>query len=212
MRTMRIAVAGATGNIGARTVAVLEQSGHEVVRVSRTNHLRRVARKAAIASPRPSAGTGFSADHRECRNSRTCACPAGQGLFPPWCAPRVIAGRGAGERPASPLRPGGTGQGKAGRVNASESVPVRKGVRRTGAPLCCWRPSFPGRSGGSPTTSGRGAGSDDQNANHPPLSDEDARSRVQREIFARQGQSDFRESLIRAYRVRRDRVHRDPGP
>ena len=36
MRTMRIAVAGATGNIGARTVAVLEKAGHEVVRISRS--------------------------------------------------------------------------------------------------------------------------------------------------------------------------------
>jgi hypothetical protein len=34
---------------------------------------------------------------------------------------------------------------------------------------------------------------------HPPISDEDARRRVLREIFARQGQSDFRDSLIRAY-------------
>jgi uncharacterized protein YbjT (DUF2867 family) len=34
--TMRIAVAGATGNIGARTVAVLEQAGHEVLRISRS--------------------------------------------------------------------------------------------------------------------------------------------------------------------------------
>ncbi|MCZ7416165.1 MULTISPECIES: SDR family oxidoreductase [unclassified Streptomyces] len=33
---MRIAVAGATGNIGARTVALLQQRGHEVVRVSRS--------------------------------------------------------------------------------------------------------------------------------------------------------------------------------
>jgi uncharacterized protein YbjT (DUF2867 family) len=33
---MRIAVAGATGNIGARTVAVLERGGHEVVRISRS--------------------------------------------------------------------------------------------------------------------------------------------------------------------------------
>ncbi|MFE0516895.1 SDR family oxidoreductase [Streptomyces sp. NPDC058964] len=33
---MRIAVAGATGNIGSRTVAVLEQAGHEVVRISRS--------------------------------------------------------------------------------------------------------------------------------------------------------------------------------
>ncbi|MFE0450933.1 SDR family oxidoreductase [Streptomyces sp. NPDC058914] len=33
---MRIAVAGATGNIGARTAAVLEQAGHEVVRISRS--------------------------------------------------------------------------------------------------------------------------------------------------------------------------------
>jgi uncharacterized protein YbjT (DUF2867 family) len=34
--TMRIAVAGATGNIGARTATVLEQAGHEVVRISRS--------------------------------------------------------------------------------------------------------------------------------------------------------------------------------
>ncbi|MEJ3741969.1 NAD(P)H-binding protein [Actinomycetes bacterium KLBMP 9797] len=33
---MRIAVAGATGNIGNRTVAVLERAGHEVVRISRS--------------------------------------------------------------------------------------------------------------------------------------------------------------------------------
>lgn len=33
---MRIAVTGATGNIGARAVAVLESSGHEVVRISRS--------------------------------------------------------------------------------------------------------------------------------------------------------------------------------
>jgi uncharacterized protein YbjT (DUF2867 family) len=33
---MRIAVAGATGNIGARTVAALERDGHDVVRVSRS--------------------------------------------------------------------------------------------------------------------------------------------------------------------------------
>jgi uncharacterized protein YbjT (DUF2867 family) len=33
---MRIAVAGATGNIGARTVAVLERDGHDVVRLSRS--------------------------------------------------------------------------------------------------------------------------------------------------------------------------------
>ncbi|MGV0741689.1 SDR family oxidoreductase [Mycolicibacterium sp. XJ870] len=33
---MRIAVAGATGNIGARQVAALEQSGHEVVPISRS--------------------------------------------------------------------------------------------------------------------------------------------------------------------------------
>ncbi|EHR61587.1 SDR family oxidoreductase [Saccharomonospora cyanea] len=33
---MRIAVAGATGNIGALTVAVLERDGHEVVRISRS--------------------------------------------------------------------------------------------------------------------------------------------------------------------------------
>ncbi|MFI7672916.1 SDR family oxidoreductase [Actinophytocola sp. NPDC049390] len=33
---MRIAVAGATGNIGARTVAALERGGHEVVRISRS--------------------------------------------------------------------------------------------------------------------------------------------------------------------------------
>jgi uncharacterized protein YbjT (DUF2867 family) len=34
---MRIAVAGATGNIGALTVAVLEKAGHEVVRISRSH-------------------------------------------------------------------------------------------------------------------------------------------------------------------------------
>ncbi|MFD4193172.1 SDR family oxidoreductase [Amycolatopsis thermoflava] len=33
---MRIAVAGATGNIGSRTVAALERDGHEVVRISRS--------------------------------------------------------------------------------------------------------------------------------------------------------------------------------
>ena len=33
---MRIAVAGATGNIGALTVAVLERGGHDVVRISRS--------------------------------------------------------------------------------------------------------------------------------------------------------------------------------
>ncbi|WP_445169024.1 SDR family oxidoreductase [Mycolicibacterium sp. Dal123E01] len=33
---MRIAVAGATGNIGARTAAALESGGHEVVRISRS--------------------------------------------------------------------------------------------------------------------------------------------------------------------------------
>jgi uncharacterized protein YbjT (DUF2867 family) len=33
---MRIAVAGATGNIGARTVAALEREGHDVVRISRS--------------------------------------------------------------------------------------------------------------------------------------------------------------------------------
>ncbi|MEU1708188.1 NAD(P)H-binding protein [Streptomyces sp. NPDC005706] len=33
---MRIAVAGATGNIGARTAAALEQAAHEVVRISRS--------------------------------------------------------------------------------------------------------------------------------------------------------------------------------
>lgn len=36
MRTMRIAVAGATGNIGALTVAALERAGHHVVRISRS--------------------------------------------------------------------------------------------------------------------------------------------------------------------------------
>ncbi|GAA2481398.1 NAD(P)H-binding protein [Streptomyces thermolineatus] len=36
MRIMRIAVAGATGNIGALTVAALERAGHEVVRISRS--------------------------------------------------------------------------------------------------------------------------------------------------------------------------------
>lgn len=33
---MRIAVAGATGNIGGRTVAALEKNGHDVVRISRS--------------------------------------------------------------------------------------------------------------------------------------------------------------------------------
>jgi uncharacterized protein YbjT (DUF2867 family) len=33
---MRIAVVGATGNIGSRTVAVLERDGHDVVRISRS--------------------------------------------------------------------------------------------------------------------------------------------------------------------------------
>jgi len=33
---MRIAIAGATGNIGALTAAVLEQAGHDVVRISRS--------------------------------------------------------------------------------------------------------------------------------------------------------------------------------
>ncbi|MFI7218372.1 SDR family oxidoreductase [Micromonospora maritima] len=33
---MRMAVAGATGNIGARTVAALEHAGHQVVRISRS--------------------------------------------------------------------------------------------------------------------------------------------------------------------------------
>ncbi|SBS77384.1 Secreted protein [uncultured Mycobacterium sp.] len=33
---MRIAVAGATGNIGARTVAAFERDGHDVVRISRS--------------------------------------------------------------------------------------------------------------------------------------------------------------------------------
>ncbi|GAB2933286.1 SDR family oxidoreductase [Nonomuraea fastidiosa] len=33
---MRIAVAGATGNIGSRTAAILEKDGHEVVRISRS--------------------------------------------------------------------------------------------------------------------------------------------------------------------------------
>lgn len=33
---MRIAVAGATGNIGARTVSALERDGHDVVRISRS--------------------------------------------------------------------------------------------------------------------------------------------------------------------------------
>ncbi|MFD0890995.1 SDR family oxidoreductase, partial [Streptosporangium algeriense] len=33
---MRIAVAGATGNIGALTVAALEEQGHKVVRISRS--------------------------------------------------------------------------------------------------------------------------------------------------------------------------------
>jgi hypothetical protein len=41
---------------------------------------------------------------------------------------------------------------------------------------------------------------DARSASDPPVSDEDARRRVQREIFARQGQSSFRETLIQAYR------------
>ncbi|GHK01561.1 hypothetical protein SY2F82_33580 [Streptomyces sp. Y2F8-2] len=36
MQTMRIAVAGATGNIGAHTAAALERAGHDVVRISRS--------------------------------------------------------------------------------------------------------------------------------------------------------------------------------
>jgi uncharacterized protein YbjT (DUF2867 family) len=36
MASMRIAVAGATGNIGARTATALEQAGHQVVRISRS--------------------------------------------------------------------------------------------------------------------------------------------------------------------------------
>src|SRR5215475_1506032 len=36
MRTMRIAVAGATGNIGTRTAAALERAGHEVAGISRS--------------------------------------------------------------------------------------------------------------------------------------------------------------------------------
>lgn len=36
MRRMRIAVAGATGNIGSLTVAALERAGHDVVRISRS--------------------------------------------------------------------------------------------------------------------------------------------------------------------------------
>ncbi|MFF4133830.1 SDR family oxidoreductase [Streptomyces mirabilis] len=36
MQTVRIAVAGATGNIGALTVAALERAGHHVVRISRS--------------------------------------------------------------------------------------------------------------------------------------------------------------------------------
>ena len=33
---MRIAVAGATGNIGARTVLTVEKDGHEAIRISRS--------------------------------------------------------------------------------------------------------------------------------------------------------------------------------
>jgi uncharacterized protein YbjT (DUF2867 family) len=33
---MRIAVAGATGNIGARAVSALEMDGHEAIRISRS--------------------------------------------------------------------------------------------------------------------------------------------------------------------------------
>lgn len=34
---MRIAVAGATGNIGSLTVAALESTGHEVVQIGRAH-------------------------------------------------------------------------------------------------------------------------------------------------------------------------------
>lgn len=37
MGSIRVAVAGATGNIGARTAAVLERAGHPVVRISRSH-------------------------------------------------------------------------------------------------------------------------------------------------------------------------------
>jgi uncharacterized protein YbjT (DUF2867 family) len=33
---MRIAVVGATGNIGAHTVSALERNGHDAVRISRS--------------------------------------------------------------------------------------------------------------------------------------------------------------------------------
>ncbi|MGD1217180.1 MULTISPECIES: SDR family oxidoreductase [Streptomyces] len=36
MPALRVAVAGATGNIGARTAAALERAGHDVVRISRS--------------------------------------------------------------------------------------------------------------------------------------------------------------------------------
>jgi uncharacterized protein YbjT (DUF2867 family) len=32
---MRIAVAGATGNIGGRTISALEKDGHQTIRISR---------------------------------------------------------------------------------------------------------------------------------------------------------------------------------
>ncbi|HTI75082.1 MAG TPA: NmrA family transcriptional regulator, partial [Mycobacterium sp.] len=34
---MRIAVAGATGNVGARTTSMLQREGHELIRISRSD-------------------------------------------------------------------------------------------------------------------------------------------------------------------------------
>lgn len=47
---MRIAVAGATGNIGARTAAALERDGHEVIRISRSLGVDLVSREGLDAA------------------------------------------------------------------------------------------------------------------------------------------------------------------
>lgn len=60
---MRIAVAGATGNIGSRTVSVLERDGHEVVRISRTHGVDLVSGEGLDAAL-TRAGHGRSRDLR----------------------------------------------------------------------------------------------------------------------------------------------------
>jgi Restriction endonuclease AspBHI N-terminal/HNH endonuclease len=67
---------------------------------------------------------------------------------------------------------------------------------RTGLPLPPSTTRFPQ----DPEERDARAEFDAQSASNPPISDEDARRRVQREIFARQGQSGFREALLLAYR------------